>query len=150
GDHGGTLSSLSDGTGLMLLLSDFPPREVGTLERCPPLGHGLTFRAMPDLPRTRKAVHRSGHAPLGVKAELRRNLIAALRTGRSGEDLFPGLVGYGETVIPQVVNAILAGHDLLLLGLRGQAKTRLARALTAFLDERVPALAGDPLRSHPL
>lgn len=105
---------------------------------------------MPDLPRTRKALHRSGHAPLGVKAELRRNLIAALRTGRSGEDLFPGLVGYGETVIPQVVNAILAGHDLLLLGLRGQAKTRLARALTAFLDERVPALAGDPLRSHPL
>jgi magnesium chelatase subunit I len=85
-----------------------------------------------------------------VKEELRANIVAALAAGRSGEQLFPGLVGYGETVIPQVVNAALAGHDLLLLGLRGQAKTRLARALARFLDERVPALTGDPLRSHPL
>ncbi|MFW5845175.1 MAG: magnesium chelatase, partial [Planctomycetota bacterium] len=59
-------------------------------------------------------------------------------------------VGYEETVLPQVLNAILAGHDLLLLGLRGQAKTRLARALVQLLDEQVPAIHGDPLRSHPL
>src|SRR3954469_24693410 len=85
-----------------------------------------------------------------VKEELRANIVAALGAGRSGEQLFPGLVGYADTVIPQVVNAVLAGHDLLLLGLRGQAKTRLARALASFLDERPPALAGDPLRSHPL
>ncbi len=90
------------------------------------------------------------HRPLAVKAELRRNLVAALAAGRTGEQLFPGLVGYGETVIPQVVNAVLAGHDLLLLGLRGQAKTRMARALAAFLDPQVPFLVGDPLRSHPL
>ncbi len=89
-------------------------------------------------------------APRTIKQELRDNLISALAAGRSGEQLFPGLIGYGETVIPQVVNAVLAGHDLLLLGLRGQAKTRLARALARFLDPQVPALAGDPLRSHPL
>jgi magnesium chelatase subunit I len=90
------------------------------------------------------------HAPRSIKQELRANLILALSRGERGETLFPGLIGYGETVIPQVVNAILAGHDLLLLGLRGQAKTRLARALTKFLDPEVPTLAGDPLRSHPL
>ena len=90
------------------------------------------------------------HAPHSIKQELRANLIIALSRGERGETLFPGLIGYGETVIPQVVNAILAGHDLLLLGLRGQAKTRLARALTKFLDSEVPVLAGDPLRSHPL
>jgi len=84
-----------------------------------------------------------------IKDELRINLMAALGAGRTGEVLFPGLVGYGDTVLPQVINAILAGHDLLLLGLRGQAKTRLARALTRLLDEQVPALRDDPLRSHP-
>jgi magnesium chelatase subunit I len=81
---------------------------------------------------------------------MRANLVAALAGGTSGEQLFPGLIGYGDSVIPQVVNAILAGHDLLLLGLRGQAKTRLARALASLLDVSVPALVGDPLRSHPL
>jgi len=91
-----------------------------------------------------------GQAPRSIKDELRANLVAELARGKSGEELFPGLIGYGETVIPQVVNAILAGHDLLLLGLRGQAKTRLARALVRFLDAAVPCLAGDPLRSHPL
>jgi magnesium chelatase subunit I len=89
-------------------------------------------------------------AARSIKHELRDNLVEELTAGQSGEQLFPGLVGYGDTVIPQVVNAILAGHDLLLLGLRGQAKTRLARALVRFLDAQVPALAGDPLRSHPL
>ncbi len=89
-------------------------------------------------------------APRPLKTELRDNLVAALAAGQSGEALFPGLIGYGDTVIPQVVNAVLAGHDLLLLGLRGQAKTRMARALVRFLDAQVPALAGDPLRSHPL
>jgi magnesium chelatase subunit I len=104
------------------------------------------------LPVTLGALRAAGdrHAARSVKSELRANLVAALSAGRTGEDLFPGLIGYGETVIPQVVNAILAGHDLLLLGLRGQAKTRLARALANFLDARVPALVGDPLRSHPL
>jgi len=103
------------------------------------------------LPTTRGALQADGRsAPRGIKQELRDNLVAALARGDQGEALFPGLIGYGDTVIPQVVNAVLAGHDLLLLGLRGQAKTRLARALMRFLDPLVPALAGDPLRSHPL
>ena len=104
-----------------------------------------------SLPTTLGSLRASGqHRPMPIKDELRRNLVRALSAGKSGEDLFPGLVGYGETVIPQVVNAVLAGHDLLLLGLRGQAKTRLARALGAFLDPQVPMLVGDPLCSHPL
>ncbi len=101
------------------------------------------------LPTTLGALRAAGGFPArSVRAELRANLVARLRGGAGG--LFPGLVGYEDTVVPQVVNAVLAGHDLLLLGLRGQAKTRLARALTGFLDPVVPALAGDPLRSHPL
>ncbi len=105
----------------------------------------------PHLPLTRGELAKAGtHPPRSVKAELRANLIAALTGGAPAEELFPGLIGYEDTVIPQVINAILAGHDLLLLGLRGQAKTRLARALGRFLDPLVPALTGDPLRSHPL
>ena len=102
-------------------------------------------------PATRgELIHAGTHRPRSVKAELRANLVAALAAGRTAENLFPGLIGYADTVIPQVVNAILAGHDLLLLGLRGQAKTRLARSLGRLLDPLVPAIAGDPLRSHPL
>lgn len=107
--------------------------------------------ATAPLPATLGALRAAGTwTPQPVKAELRRNLVRALAAGRGGDQLFPGLVGYADTVIPQVINAVLAGHDLLLLGLRGQAKTRLARALGRLLDEQVPALAGDPLRSHPL
>lgn len=109
----------------------------------------------PPLPATlgdlkRAAEREAGLRPRGVKQELRENLVARLAKGAKPEDLFPGIHGYGETVLPQVVNAILAGHDILLLGLRGQAKTRLARCIPAMLDPRTPALAGDPLRSHPL
>lgn len=100
---------------------------------------------------TRGALRASGLAePCPIKQELRRNCIAALRAGTPIDELFPGLIGYEETVLPQVLNALLAGHDLLLLGLRGQAKTRLARALIGLLDPWVPVLVGDPLRSHPL
>ena len=70
-----------------------------------------------------------------VKSEIRDNLIRKLR---AGETLFPGIIGYDDTVVPQVVNAILSRHNFILLGLRGQAKTRLLRALTALLDEAHP------------
>jgi magnesium chelatase subunit I len=98
-------------------------------------------------PRTLGELRRAGHRLRSVKDEMRSNLIAMLR---AGAPLFPGIVGYGHTVEPQIVNAILSRHDFILLGLRGQAKTRLLRALVDFLDEWMPAVEGCPLHSDPL
>jgi magnesium chelatase subunit I len=81
-----------------------------------------------------------------VKDEMRGNLIARLR---SGETLFPGIVGYEDTVIPQIVNAVLSKQNFILLGLRGQAKSRILRALTALLDEHTPYVAGCEIRDNP-
>lgn len=97
-------------------------------------------------PTTLGQLKESGWRSRTVKQELRENLVAALRDGRP---LFPGIIGYEDTVIPGVVNAVLAGHDLILLGLRGQAKTRMLRGLVAYLDEEMPAIAGAPLRDDP-
>jgi magnesium chelatase subunit I len=99
------------------------------------------------LPRTLGALRASGYRPRTVKAELRANTIQALR---SGEPLLPGIHGYDETVAPAVANALLAQHDLVLLGLRGQAKTRILRTLVRFLDEWVPVVPGTALREDPL
>lgn len=82
-----------------------------------------------------------------IKDELRQNLIARLQ---SGEPLFPGILGYEDTVVPQVVNALLSRHHFILLGLRGQAKTRLIRMLTSLLDEWTPYISGSELRDHPM
>jgi magnesium chelatase subunit I len=82
-----------------------------------------------------------------LKEELRSNLICKLDRG---ETLFPGVLGFEDTVVPQVVNAILSRHNFILLGLRGQAKTRLARKLTSLLDARMPYVAGCEIRDHPL
>lgn len=87
------------------------------------------------------------HRPLGVRDEIRKNLIGKIRAGGR---LFEGVVGFEDTVVPQVVNALLARHDIIFLGLRGQAKTRLCRLLVELLDEEVPAVVGSPLREHPL
>lgn len=87
------------------------------------------------------------HSPCSVRDEVRRNLRRKLQAGKP---LFPGIVGYDDSVIPQVVNALLARHDLILLGLRGQAKTRISRQLVALLDPETPVIPGCPLRSHPL
>ena len=84
--------------------------------------------------------------PRSVKDELRDNLIAKLQ---KREPLFPGIVGYEETVVPQVVNAVLSKHNFILLGLRGQAKTRLIRMLVTLLEENVPFVAGCEIRDHP-
>src|SRR5579872_1828144 len=81
-----------------------------------------------------------------VKDELRRNLICKLQRA---EALFPGIIGYEDTVVPQVVNAILSRHNFILLGLRGQAKTRLIRMLTMLLDEFSPYIAGCEIRDNP-
>jgi magnesium chelatase subunit I len=82
-----------------------------------------------------------------VRAEIRENLITRLK---AGGPLFPGIVGYDESVIPQVVNAILSKHNFILLGLRGQAKTRLLRALTLLLDEAIPVVPGSEINDDPL
>jgi len=83
-----------------------------------------------------------------VKDELRENLIARMRTD-SGENVFPGIVGYEDTVVPQIVNAILSRHNFILLGLRGQAKSRLLRALTSLLDPEMPYIAGCEIHDNP-
>jgi magnesium chelatase subunit I len=81
-----------------------------------------------------------------VKDELRENLIARLR---SGETIFPGIIGYEDTVVPQLVNAVLSRHNFILLGLRGQAKSRILRALTALLDPHLPFVAGCEIHDNP-
>lgn len=88
----------------------------------------------------------SGWEPLTVKQEMRRNLI---RMMQEGEPLFPGIIGYEDSVIPQIQHAILARHDMILLGLRGQAKTRILRMLTRFLDEFIPIVRGSEINDNP-
>jgi len=85
-----------------------------------------------------------------VKDELRENLIAKLRdSAKTKAPLFPGIVGYEDTVVPQIVNAVLSKHNFILLGLRGQAKSRILRALTTLLDPACPYIAGSEVRDNP-
>jgi magnesium chelatase subunit I len=102
-----------------------------------------TFR---ELPQTFGELKTSGFQSVSVKDELRANLIKKLK---SGEKLFPGIVGYDETVVPQIVNAVLARHNIILLGLRGQAKSRIIRQLTALLDEQIPVISGSEVNDDP-
>jgi magnesium chelatase subunit I len=101
---------------------------------------------MNDRPTTIGALRETGYRSRSVKEELRANLIRALG---AGTPLFSGIVGYDATVIPQIENAILSGQDMILLGERGQAKTRIARSLVALLDEAVPAIAGCEINDEP-
>lgn len=96
--------------------------------------------------KTLGELKKSGYKILPVKDELRKNLIEKIR---KKESLFPGIVGYDKTVIPQLVNALLSRHDFILLGLRGQAKTRILRALPSFLDEYIPIIKGCPINDNP-
>ncbi len=99
-----------------------------------------------DRPRTLGELKSSGYRMESVKDEMRRNLIARLE---AGEPMFPDILGYEETVVPQVQNAILSRHDMLFLGLRGQAKTRMLRQLIHLLDEAMPIVAGSEINDHP-
>jgi len=96
--------------------------------------------------RTLAELKANGYERRSVKDELRANLIAKLR---AGEKLFQGILGYEETVIPQLVNAVLARHNLILLGLRGQAKSRIIRQLTSLLDDEIPIIAGSEINDDP-
>src|SRR3954464_8711276 len=97
-------------------------------------------------PATVGHLKETGYRPVSVKDELRRNLIKKLK---NREELFPGIVGYRDSVVPQIVNGILSKHDLVFLGLRGQAKTRILRMLPGLLDEWIPTLAGTQNPPHP-
>jgi len=104
------------------------PRTLGELRRSP---------FSEDVLRTRR-----------VKDELRDNLIARLRK-HSDDSIFPGIVGYDDSVVPQIINAILSRHNFILLGLRGQAKSRILRALTSLLDPHMPYLSGCEIHDNP-
>lgn len=98
-------------------------------------------------PQTLGELESGGYRSRTVKDEVRDNL---RRKIANGEDLFPGILGYERTVIPGVVNALLARHDFILLGLRGQAKTRMLRALIELLDPEIPVLKDSELNDDPL
>src|SRR5689334_8485433 len=137
----GTSAIVMDGTGgsgVRLLQS---PSERGV----------CLSRATQELPRTFGALRASSFsesraANRTVKDELRSNLICKIQRG---DDLFPGILGYEDTVVPQVVNAVLSRHNFILLGLRGQAKTRLIRMLTTLLDESAPYVEGCEIHDNP-
>ncbi|CAN5481413.1 ATP-binding protein [soil metagenome] len=99
-----------------------------------------------NLPRTLGELRATGHQERGVKQELRENLLAKLA---EGADIWPGILGFEDTVLPQLERALIAGHDFVLLGERGQGKTRLLRSLTGLLDEWTPVIAGSELAEHP-
>jgi magnesium chelatase subunit I len=111
-------------------------RATTTVPPIPPAG----------LPTTLGELRASGHELVGVKEEIRRNLVALMRTGAPR---FPGVVGFDDTVLPDLERALLAGHDVVLLGERGQGKTRLIRTLIGLLDEWTPTIAGAELHEHP-
>src|SRR6059036_2824425 len=92
-------------------------------------------------------LRRSGYRSRPVKQEIRDNLVCKLQ---SDEALFPGIIGYDETVIPQLVNAVLSRHNFILLGLRGQAKSRILRGLVDLLDDRIPVVPGCEIHDDPL
>jgi magnesium chelatase subunit I len=99
-----------------------------------------------DLPRTLGELRASGHQERGIKQEIRENLLARLA---DGDEIWTGLFGFEDTVLPQVERALIAGHDFVLLGERGQGKTRLLRSLIGLLDEWTPMIEGSELREHP-
>jgi magnesium chelatase subunit I len=101
---------------------------------------------MTQRPTTLGALRASGYRPRSVKTEIRENLIARLK---SGEPLFPGIVGYEDSVVPALTNAVLARHNFILLGLRGQAKSRILRQLVGLLDDELPVLAGTEVNDDP-
>ncbi|HZD70736.1 MAG TPA: sigma 54-interacting transcriptional regulator, partial [Actinomycetes bacterium] len=105
----------------------------------------MTTPAAPAL-ATLGELRASGHQYTEIKQELRDNLLAKLA---AGDERFPGIVGFDETVLPELERALLAGHDVVLLGERGQGKTRLIRSLVHLLDEWTPAVAGCEVNDHP-
>src|SRR5215470_710394 len=99
-----------------------------------------------DRPRTLGALRESGYTTRPVRDEMRRNLLGLLARG---ERLLPGIIGFDDSVIPEIENALLAGHHMVFLGERGQAKSRVIRGLLRLLDPAIPAVRGCPLHDDP-
>src|SRR3954463_16022956 len=97
--------------------------------------------------RTLGELKKSGYKPKSVKEEIRQNLVSKLQ---KKENAFPGILGYEDSVIPDTERALLSRHNILFLGLRGQAKTRMARLMTGLLDEYIPFVAGSEINDDPL
>src|SRR5262249_43221344 len=116
------------------------PRRVDSIRAQPHIG-------VMGKPLTVAELRQNGYTSRSVKQEMRDNLIARLK---SGQPLFSGIVGYEESVVPQIENAVLSGQDIVFLGERGQAKTRMARLLVGLLDDEMPALAGCEINDDPL
>src|SRR5918997_1160336 len=95
---------------------------------------------------TLQELKEAGYQPKSIKEEIRQNLIKRLQ---AKEETFSGIVGYEDTVIPDVERALLSKHNILFLGLRGQAKTRMARQMTTLLDEYIPVIAGSEVNDDP-
>ena len=108
--------------------------------------YSLVMSSSPSAIATTGQLRASGHTFRPLRVELRENLLSALADGR---DPWPGIHGFDTTVIPQLERALLAGHDIVLLGERGQGKTRLLRSLVGLLDEWSPVVAGSELGEHP-
>src|SRR5215216_2733123 len=124
------------------------PAEMPVMTRSCMLESTMVTREQPlTAGALRSAVERGLPRYPTVKDELRANLITKLQ---AGEPLFPGIIGYDETVVPQLVNALLSKHNFILLGLRGQAKTRILRSLVDLLDEAIPVVPGCEIHDDPL
>ena len=108
--------------------------------------HPAARHGRPPAPATLGELRADGHVYRSVKEEIRQNLLGRMR---AGQDRFPGIIGFGNTVLPHLERALLAGHDVILLGERGQGKTRLIRTLAGLLDEWAPAVAGCEINDHP-
>ena len=106
----------------------------------------LEFAMPSNLPKTLGDLKKSGWQSQSVKEEIRKNTVERIS---SGKQLFSGVLGYQETVMPQLENALLAGHDIVFLGERGQAKTRIIRSLVDLLDEWMPIVAGSEINDDP-
>ena len=119
---------------------------VQPLSDSPAAGPQPGATTAPPAVSTVRELRASGHVHRSVKDEIRQNLLARMR---AGEDRFPGIIGFGQTVLPHLERALLAGHDVILLGERGQGKTRLIRTITGLLDEWSPAVAGCEINDHP-
>ena len=96
--------------------------------------------------KTLAELKKSGFAVLSVRDEMRKNLVRHLE---KGERILPGILGYDDTVIPEIENAILSGHHMVFLGERGQGKSRIIRGLTSLLDERIPIIQGCEINDNP-